>query len=85
VQTPDQNPTQVQNRRPDYNQIFQSPFLATDPIPAQPKPSWFFRQRNSLWWVVVFLVLSVTALAFMKSDFAVVDEAESGCGDSWPF
>jgi hypothetical protein len=69
---------------PDYNQIFRTPHLPAEPVlvPPHAESNWFFRRRNSLWWVVVFLVISASALAFMKSDFGVADEAESGCGDS---
>ena len=82
---PEQSPAKFDRRQPvpDYDQLFKRPLLPPDPPnhPARHQSSFFFRHRNSLWWVVIFLVLSVTALAFMKSDFVVVDEAESGCGD----
>jgi hypothetical protein len=73
--------------KPDYDALFSRPILPPD-LPFQTeKPNFFYRTRNSLWWVIVFLIVSSTALAFMKSDFIVDTEVESGCGDSswWSF
>jgi hypothetical protein len=69
--------------KPDYDALFSRPILPPDAVAPIEKPNFLYRTRNSLWWIVVFLIISGTALAFMKSDFIVGDEVGSGCGD-WP-
>jgi hypothetical protein len=66
---------------PDYDALFSRPILPPDPPRQTDRSHFLYRTRNSLWWIVVFLIVSGTALAFMKSDFIVDVEAESGCGD----
>jgi hypothetical protein len=68
----------------DYDALFKKPILPPDP--PVPRRNFFYRTRNSLWWIAVFLVISITVLASMKSNFIIGDEAESGCGDDgWSF
>ena len=68
--------------RPNYDALFSQPIVPPD-LPVQmEKPNFLYRTRNSLWWVFVFVIISGTVLAFMKSDFIVDVEIESGCGDT---
>jgi hypothetical protein len=69
---------------PDYDGLFSRPIRPIlPPDPPVEKPGFLYRTRNSLWWTVILVVISATGFAFMKSDFIVGIEAESGCGD-WP-
>jgi hypothetical protein len=67
---------------PDYDALFSRPLLPPDPPVKAEHPNFLCRTRNSLWWIVIVVVISGTALAFMKSDFTVGDVGESGCGDT---
>jgi hypothetical protein len=72
---------QTQPARPDYEELFKHPILPPDPPAKLDRPSFLYRTRNSLWWIVVFVVFSVTALAFMDGNYVV--DYEPGCGDDF--
>ena len=73
-------PSHSRPKIPDYNQIFSQPILPPDPPTHRyhPQPNFFYRHRNSLWWLVIFAIFFTTATVLYTWDSGVI--AESGCG-----
>jgi hypothetical protein len=72
---------QTQPGTPNYEELFKRSILPPDPPPQREPTNFLYRTRNSIWWVVVFVLISVTVLAFMGGDYVV--DFESGCGDGF--
>ena len=63
---------------PDYHQIFSQPLLPADPQIYHPRSNFFYRHRNSLWWLVILGIFFATATVLYTWDSGLI--AESGCG-----
>ncbi|HUS35221.1 MAG TPA: hypothetical protein VM680_07725 [Verrucomicrobiae bacterium] len=64
---------------PNFDRIFREPILPPDPPRKTcPRPGFFSRHRNAIWWATIFIGLGISAAALVGYDSEVV--AEPGCG-----
>jgi hypothetical protein len=65
---------------PNYERIFNHPIIPPDPPDVVRKTGFYYRNRRLLWRFAIFTILSMSALAFMKSDFVAGEEVYAECG-----